>query len=138
MKRCIAEQTSNLINVLYGLLVVGAGASKPQAERAIFLALGHAVGRYPADRAGQSNLGFVYFQMLDFKKAMDHGRRAVELYPKNPRSRQNYALYAMYAGDLKIAEAEARIVLEQSKTQFKAYLPLAAVAFAAGDLAGMA
>ena len=117
-----------------GLWFAGAGANYEQAIEN-FEKL---VARYPADRAGQSNLGFVYFQMLDFKKAMDHGRRAVELYPKNPRSRQNYALYAMYTGDLKIAEAEARAVLDQSKGQFKAYLPLAAVAFAAGDLTQMA
>ena len=44
----------------------------------------------------------------------------------------------MYAGDLKTAEAEARIVLEQSKTQYKAYLPLVAVAFASGDFAAVA
>ncbi len=117
-----------------GLWFAGPGANYEQAvenfEKLVEL--------YPADRAGQSNLGFVYFQMLDFQKAMDHGRRAVELYPKNPRSRQNYALYAMYAGDLKTAEAEARIVLEQSKTQYKAYLPLAAVAFSSGDFAAMA
>ncbi len=68
---------------------------------------------------------------------MDFGRRAVELYPKNPRSRQNYALYAMYAGDLKTAETEARTVLEQSKGQYKAYLPLAAVAFASSDFRRM-
>ena len=60
-----------------------------------------------------------YFQMLDFKKAMDHGRRAVELYPKNPRSRKNYAIYAMYAGDLKTAETEAATVLEQSKASIQ-------------------
>ena len=114
-----------------GLWFAGAGANYEQAienfEKLVQL--------YPADRAGQNNLGFVYFQMLDFQKAMDHGRRAVELYPKNPRSRQNYALYAMYAGDLKTAEAEARTVLEQAKGQYKAYLPLAAVAFASADLA---
>jgi tetratricopeptide (TPR) repeat protein len=116
-----------------GLWFAGPGANYEQAienfERL--------VERYPADRAGQSNLGFVYFQLLDFKKAMDHGWRAVELYPKNPRSRQNYALYAMYAGDLKTAGTEAGIVLEQSKGQYKAYLPLAAVAFASSDLARM-
>ena len=75
------------------------------------------VAQYPADRAGHSNLAFANFQLLDFPKAMEHGRRAVDLYPKNPRSRQNYALYAMYAGDLKTAESEARLVLEQSKGQ---------------------
>jgi len=116
-----------------GLWFAGAGANYEQAIEN-FEKL---VQAYPADRAGQSNLGFVYFQMLDFEKARDHGRQAVELYPKNPRSRQNYALYAMYAGDLKTAEAEARLVLEQAKGQYKAYLPLAAVAFASSDLARM-
>ena len=86
---------------------------------------------------GRAIWGSVYFQMLDFQKAMDHGRRAVELYPKNPRSRQNYALYAMYAGDLKTAEAEARTVLKEAKGQDKAYLPLVAVAFASSDLERM-
>ncbi len=117
-----------------GLWFAGPGANYEQAIEN-FEKL---VAQYPADRAGQNNLAFVYFQMLDFKKAMDHGWRAVELYPKNPRSRQNYALYAMYAGDLKTAETEAGTVLEQSKSQYKAYLPLAAVAFASSDLARMA
>ena len=112
-----------------GLWFNGPGASYEQAIEN-FEKL---VAQYPADRAGHINLAFAYFQLLDFPKAMDHGRRAVELYPKNPRSRQNYALYAMYAGDLKTAEAEARTVLEQSKGQYKAYLPLAAVAFASSD-----
>jgi eukaryotic-like serine/threonine-protein kinase len=117
-----------------GLWFAGPGANYEQAienfERL--------VEKYPADRAGQNNLGFVYFQLLDFKKAMDHGLQAVQLYPKNPRSRQNYALYAMYAGDLKTAETEAATVLEQSKGQYKAYLPLAAVAFASSDRVRMA
>jgi tetratricopeptide (TPR) repeat protein len=117
-----------------GLWFAGPGANYEQAIEN-FEKL---VERYPADRAGQNNLGVAYFQLLDFKKAMDHGWRAVELYPKNPRSRQNYALYAMYAGDLKRAETEAGIVLEQSKGQYKAYLPLAAVAFASSDLKRMA
>jgi tetratricopeptide (TPR) repeat protein len=95
------------------------------------------VAAYPADRAGQTNLAFSYFQMLDFPKAMEHGWKAVELYPKNPRPRLNYAIYATYAGDLAVAEREARIVLEQSKTLYKAYLPLVAVAFAASDNAKM-
>ena len=50
-----------------GLWFSGPGASYEQAienfEKLVAL--------YPADRAGQSNLAFAYFQMLDFKKAMD-------------------------------------------------------------------
>ena len=117
-----------------GLWFAGPGANYEQAIEN-FEKL---VEKYPADRAGLSNLGFVYFQLLDFKKAMDDGLQAVKLYPKNPRSRQNYALYAMYAGDLKTAEAEATTVLEQSKGQYKAYLPLAAVAFASSIARRMA
>jgi serine/threonine protein kinase/tetratricopeptide (TPR) repeat protein len=116
-----------------GLWFSGPGASYEQAienfEKLVAL--------YPADRAGQSNLAFAYFQMLDFKKAMEHGQRSVELYPKNARSHMNYAIYAMFTGDLKIAETEARTALELGKGQYKAYLPLAAVAFASADTARM-
>jgi tetratricopeptide (TPR) repeat protein len=116
-----------------GLWFSGAGASYEQAienfEKLVAL--------YPADRAGQTNLAFAYFQMLDFTKAMEHGRRSVELYPKNARSHMNFAIYAMFTGDLKTAETEARTALELGKGQYKAYLPLAAVAFAAADTARM-
>jgi tetratricopeptide (TPR) repeat protein len=116
-----------------GLWFAGPGANNEQAienfEKLVAL--------YPADRAGLSNLAYVYFQRLDFPKAIEIGRRAVELYPKNPRTRQNYALYAMYSGDLKTAEAEIRTVLAQSQTQYRAYLPLAAVAFVASDFQRM-
>jgi tetratricopeptide (TPR) repeat protein len=95
------------------------------------------VAAYPSDRAGLSNLAFSYFQTLDFAKAMDVGLKAVNLYPKNPRTRANYAIYATYAGDLKTAEREALKVLEDSKTQYKAYLPLVAIAFVASDTAKM-
>jgi tetratricopeptide (TPR) repeat protein len=116
-----------------GLWFAGPGASYEQAIEN-FEKL---VARYPADRAGQNNLAVSYFQILDFKKAMEHGRLAVELYPRNPRARMNYAIYATYAGDLRTAESEARAVLKQSPNQYKAYLPLAAVAFAASDYARM-
>ena len=42
----------------------------------------------------------------------------------------------MYSGDFKAAAAEAQAVLEQNPAQYKAYLPLAAAAFASSDLAG--
>jgi tetratricopeptide (TPR) repeat protein len=95
------------------------------------------VAAYPSDRAGLSNLAFSYFQTLDFAKAMDVGLKAVNLYPKNPRTRMNYAIYATYAGDLKTAEREARHVLKESPAQYKGYLPLVAIAFAASDTAKM-
>jgi serine/threonine protein kinase/tetratricopeptide (TPR) repeat protein len=116
-----------------GLWFAGPGASYEQAienfEKLVAL--------YPADRAGENNLGFSYFQMLNFQKAMDHARKATALYPMNPRFHANLATYATFAGDLKTAEQAARKALELSKGQYRAYLPLAAVAFAASDPAAM-
>ena len=116
-----------------GLWFAGPGASYEQAIEN-FEKL---VARYPADRGGENNLGYSYFQMLDFAKAVDHGRKAVALYPKNARFHMNLAIYAMCAGDLKTAEQASKGALELSKGQYRAYLPLAAVAFASSDYAGM-
>ena len=68
-------------------------------------------------------------------QAIAHGRRAVDIYPKDTRARNNLALYPMYAGDFKSAAEEANTVLQQNPAQYKAYLPLAAAAFASSDLA---
>jgi len=88
---------------------------------------------YPADRTGHHNLALAHFYLLDFRRALDEGRRALEIYPKNETSRTNYALYAMYAGDFATAATEARRVVEQNPAVAKAYLPLAMGALAQGD-----
>jgi tetratricopeptide (TPR) repeat protein len=116
-----------------GSYFLGPGASYEQA-------VSHyeeLVKRYPADRAGRNNLGLAYFHLLDFDKAKEQALRALEIYPSNTRFRQNYALYAMYAGDFKTAADEAEKVLAQSQTQYKVYLVRAAAAFAGGNLQGM-
>jgi tetratricopeptide (TPR) repeat protein len=116
-----------------GSYFLGPGASYEQA-------ISHyeeLVKRYPADRAGRNNLGLAYFHLLDFDKAKEQALRALEIYPSNTRFRQNYALYAMYAGDFKTAADEAEKVLTQSQSQYKAFLVKAAAAFAAGNLQGM-
>jgi tetratricopeptide (TPR) repeat protein len=116
-----------------GLWFAGPGASYEQAIEN-FEKL---VAAYPADRAGQSNLAFSYFQMLDFANAVKHGEQSIVLYPRNSRSHMNLAIYALFAGDLKKAETEANAALKLSSDQYRAYLPLAAVAFAASDLPRM-
>ena len=93
------------------------------------------VASYPTDRAGEHNLALAYFQALDLPQAIAHGRRAVDIYPKDTRARNNLALYLMYSGDFKSAVEEANTVLQQNPAQYKAYLPLAAAAFASSDLA---
>ena len=95
------------------------------------------VAAYPTDRAGEHNLALAYFQGLDLPQAIAHGRRAVEIYPRDTRARNNLALYLMYAGDFKASAEEATKVLENNPAQYKAYLPLAAAAYASNDLAAV-
>ena len=52
---------------------------------------------YPSDNVGLNNLAFAYFSVLNFPKALEIGKRAVDLYPGNMVIGNNYALYAMYA-----------------------------------------
>jgi tetratricopeptide (TPR) repeat protein/tRNA A-37 threonylcarbamoyl transferase component Bud32 len=92
------------------------------------------VKAYPADGAGLNSLGVAYFSNLNIPKAIEQGKRALEVYPKNPLYRANLALYLMYAGDFTAATAEAKTVLAASGTTHKAYLPLAMASLVGGDL----
>ncbi|OFW40266.1 MAG: hypothetical protein A3J29_19900 [Acidobacteria bacterium RIFCSPLOWO2_12_FULL_67_14b] len=84
------------------------------------------VERYPSDEVGWNNLGVAYFNTLDFKRAQENGRRALEIYP-NARNRTNLALYAMYASDFDAAATEARAAIA-AQPRDMAYLPLAVAA----------
>jgi|RhiMethySRZTD1v2_1073278.scaffolds.fasta_scaffold02704_2 serine/threonine protein kinase/tetratricopeptide (TPR) repeat protein len=90
------------------------------------------VKRYPADRAGHSNLAVAYFSLLNFSKAREEGQQAIQIYPKIPTLRNNFALFAMYAGDFATASTEAAKVLAQDPKFSKAYLPVAVAALADG------
>src|SRR5262249_31024742 len=86
---------------------------------------GALVAAYPADDAGYGNLALSHFYMHDFGKALDEGRVAVTMNPKNLLQRNNMALYAMYAGDFATAASEAKkVIAEQGATQ-STFLPLA-------------
>jgi serine/threonine protein kinase/tetratricopeptide (TPR) repeat protein len=91
------------------------------------------VERYPTDLAGHNNLGFAYFNVLNFPKALEEGRKALELYPKNVLFRNNYALYAMYASDFETAAKEAEALVADAPGFSKNYLPLAVAAMANGN-----
>ena len=90
---------------------------------------------YPADRAARTNLAFAYFSTLDFTRALEENRRAMDIYQGNFKLWSNQALYAMYAGDFKTAEAEASRVLEASPRTYRAYLPRAIAALDRSDSA---
>ncbi len=69
------------------------------------------VEQFPADGGAYSNLGYAYHMVRQFDKAVEAGRRSVELDPSNLIKRINYAIYATYAGDFETAMAESETVL---------------------------
>ena len=91
------------------------------------------VSEYPSDAAAYNNLAVAYSNKLNFPKAYENGRKALEIYPKNLLYRSNYALYAMYAGDFTAAAAEASNLLKEDPKYFMAYLPLAMDALSRHD-----
>ena len=80
---------------------------------------------YPTDSAGLNNLAIAYFMVLNFPKAQEMGKRALQLYPKNVLVRNNLALYAMYAGDFATATRESEPLLKDpgERPFYKIYLP---------------
>jgi eukaryotic-like serine/threonine-protein kinase len=83
------------------------------------------VRRFPADSAGLGNLALAHFYLRDMPKALEIGRKATGIYPRNVVQRTNLALYAMYASDFESAAREAAAALELNDRNFKAMLALA-------------
>ena len=92
------------------------------------------VEQFPADGGAYSNLGYAYHMVRQFDKAVEAGRRSVELDPSNLIKRINYAIYATYAGDFETAMAESLKVYEQNSGFGYALFTLGRGAAAAGDL----
>ena len=89
---------------------------------------------YPADTAGHNNLAYTYFFTRNFPKALEEGRRAMELVPGSILYRSNYALYAMYAGDFASGAKVAEAIIADEPAWYTAYLPLAVAEIIAGNL----
>jgi tetratricopeptide (TPR) repeat protein len=93
------------------------------------------VKEYPADTMGLSSLAFAHYLRHDMAKAMEEGRRALEIYPRNVPYRNNVALYALYAGEFETSAKEARAVLQQNPSYLKGYITLALAELAQGRAA---
>jgi tetratricopeptide (TPR) repeat protein len=91
------------------------------------------IAKYPSDSAGYNNLAVTYFSLLNFGKALEYGRKAIEIYPKTYKYRANYALYAMYASDFKTAATTAQALIKEDPKIDVPYLPLAMEALTSGD-----
>jgi serine/threonine protein kinase/tetratricopeptide (TPR) repeat protein len=90
--------------------------------------------KYPADGAAHNNLAVAHFNLLQFAQALEEGKRVLDIYPRSPLYRYNYALYAMYAGDFPTAASEARKALETNPNLQKAYLAIAMAALDATNI----
>jgi len=93
---------------------------------------------YPADAAGHNNLAIAYFRSLNMSKALEYGARVVKMYPKTQIYRDNYVLYAMYAGDFSGGANEARRIVAEVPTANHAFLPIAVESALAGKFADAA
>ncbi len=90
------------------------------------------VKQFPADTAGLANLAFAYFVKRDMANALNWGRRAIQIYPKNVPQRNNFGLIAMYAGDFETGVREQKTVLEMNPQFVLAYVGLALSELGAG------
>jgi tetratricopeptide (TPR) repeat protein/tRNA A-37 threonylcarbamoyl transferase component Bud32 len=93
------------------------------------------VKKFPADSAGYNNLALTHFSQLNFAKALEYGRKAIEIYPRTYKYRANYALYAMYASDFQTAASTAQELIKEEPNVEVPYLPLAMEALSANDVA---
>lgn len=80
---------------------------------------------YPSDSAGVANLALAYFYRRDMDKALELGKKSVEISPKNLPQRNNLGLYAMYAGKFPQAIEEQKRVLEMNPNFALAYVGIA-------------
>lgn len=90
--------------------------------------------KYPADNMAHSALGFAYYLQRNMPKALEEGRKALDIYPKNVPYRNNVALYALYAGDFATAKKEASAAKQENPSYVKSYIVLALAEAALGNL----
>lgn len=88
--------------------------------------------KYPGDNAGHANLAVAWQLKRDFRKALESGRRAVEISPRKVAQRNNLGLFAMYTGDFDTAIREQEKVLELSPGFASGYVGLALAQYASG------
>jgi tetratricopeptide (TPR) repeat protein/tRNA A-37 threonylcarbamoyl transferase component Bud32 len=77
---------------------------------------------YPADSTGLHNLALARFYLRDLPQALEQGRKAAAIQPRNIGRRTNVALYAMYAGQYETAITESNAALELNPSALKALL----------------
>jgi tetratricopeptide (TPR) repeat protein len=83
------------------------------------------VKQYPSDQFGENNLAICYARLHNMSKAMEEGKRALQLAPKDAAARLNSALYSCYATSFDSCAQEAGKVFELNPNYEEAFLALA-------------
>jgi serine/threonine protein kinase/tetratricopeptide (TPR) repeat protein len=91
---------------------------------------------YPADNTGYANLALAHIYDRNIPKAIEMGRKAIAIYPRDILQRTNYATYSMLGGDFQTAVTEAQRVLKENPKYEWANLTLALSTLAQGDEGG--
>lgn len=91
------------------------------------------VAKFPADGAGNNNLAILYTFTAQYERALAQSKQLLKIYPGRVLYHGNHAQYAVYAGDMETARAEATKVIADDPDFFKSYMILAITALAEGD-----
>jgi tetratricopeptide (TPR) repeat protein len=93
------------------------------------------VDRYPAERVGQFNLATCLAQLRNIPKAVEAGRKVVEIAPQNVLYRLNYSFLSSVNGDFKTGEQEARAALQLNPASEDGFLDLGEAQVGQGEIA---
>jgi tetratricopeptide (TPR) repeat protein len=92
------------------------------------------VKKYPADNAGHANLGICYAYLRNLPLAIQEGRQAIAIYPKNVGQRNNVAQNLLYGGKPDEAAKEADAVLKLNPSFERAFVVKALAAVTRGAI----
>lgn len=92
------------------------------------------VDRYPAERVGQTNLATCLAQLRNIPKAVEAGRKVVEIAPKSALYRLNFSFLSSVNGDFKTGEQEARAALQLNPASEVGFLILGEAQVGQGEL----
>lgn len=92
------------------------------------------VKQFPADNAGYANLAICFSEMRNLPRAIEEGRKATAIYPRNVAQRNNLAGFLLYSGRYPEAVQEADEVLKLNPSFERAYVLKALAAAASGNV----
>jgi len=95
------------------------------------------VSQYPADRVGQSDLGWCFAELRNFPKAVEAARKAEEIAPRGALEHINLAFFSSFSGDFQTGEREARAASDITPSEV-AQLNLGEAQLGAGKLSDAA